>query len=140
MTLFSSSVKYGFPTQKPLSISVKIYLDIFTELCIQALIMFNLGELNSSNNLLLDYLKKQSPETLATVAQSVTPEAQQIINQNIQNLLGMLPPPHFNVSITTDRENLAGLIGSAMMTGYFIRQMETRMQLDHSLSSVSSPE
>ncbi|ELS32598.1 MULTISPECIES: DUF760 domain-containing protein [Pseudanabaena] len=102
--------------------------------------MFNLGELNSSNNLLLDYLKKQSPETLATVAQSVTPEAQQIINQNIQNLLGILPPPHFNVSITTDRENLAGLIGSAMMTGYFIRQMETRMQLDHSLSSVSSPE
>ena len=49
--------------------------------------MFNLGELNSSsNNLLLDYLKNQSPETLATVAQSVTPEAQQIINQNIQNL------------------------------------------------------
>ena len=102
--------------------------------------MFNLGELNSSNNLLLDYLKNQSPETLATVAMSVTPEVQQIINQNIQNLVGMLPPPHFNVSITTDRENLAGLIGSAMMTGYFIRQMETRMQLDHSLAATSSPE
>jgi len=52
----------------------------------------------------------------------------------------MLPPPNFNVSITTDRENLANLIGSAMMTGYFIKQMETRMQLDHSLDSVSSPE
>jgi hypothetical protein len=98
--------------------------------------MFNLGELNSSNNLLLDYLKQQSPETLATVAQSVSPEVHQIINQNIQNLVGMLPPPHFNVSITTDRENLANLIGSAMMTGYFIRQMETRMQLDHSLASI----
>ena len=99
--------------------------------------MFNLGELNSSSsNLLLDYLKNQSPETLATVAQSVTPEAQQIINQNIQNLLGILPPQHFNVSITTDRENLAGLIGSAMMTGYFIRQMETRMHLDHSLETL----
>ncbi len=98
--------------------------------------MFNLGELNSTNNLLLDYLKEQSPETLATVARSVSPEAQQIINQNIQNLVGMLPPPHFNVSITTDRENLANLIGSAMMTGYFIRQMETRMQLDESLKSV----
>ena len=97
--------------------------------------MFNLGELNSSNNLLLDYLKNQSPETLATVAQSVSPEVQQIINQNIQNLVGMLPPPHFNVSITTDLENLANLIGSAMMTGYFIHQMETRMQLDHSLAS-----
>ena len=99
--------------------------------------MFNLGELNSSNNLLLDYLKNQTPETLATVAQSVSPEAQQIINQNIQNLLGILPPSHFNVSITTDRENLAGLIGSAMMTGYFIRQMETRMQLDHSLADIT---
>ncbi len=102
--------------------------------------MFNLGELNSTNNLLLDYLKNQSPETLTTVAQSVTPEAQQIINQNIQNLLGILPPPHFNVSVTTDRENLAGLIGSAMMTGYFIRQMETRMQLDHSFANVDSPQ
>ena len=98
--------------------------------------MFNLGELNSSNNLLLDYLKEQSPETLATVAQSVSPEVQQIINQNIQNLLGILPPSHFNVTITTDRENLAGLIGSAMMTGYFIRQMETRMQLDKSLAAI----
>ncbi|MCY7331614.1 MAG: DUF760 domain-containing protein [Pseudanabaena sp. CAN_BIN31] len=102
--------------------------------------MFNLGELNSTNNLLLDYLKNQSPETLTTVAQSVTPEVQQIINQNIQNLLGMLPPPHFNVTVTTDRENLAGLIGSAMMTGYFMRQMETRMQLDHSFANVDSPQ
>lgn len=100
--------------------------------------MFNLGELESSNNLLLEYLKQQAPETLATVAQSVTPEAQQIISQNIQNLLGILPSQNFNVSITTDRENLAGLIGSAMMTGYFIRQMETRMQLDRSLDSISS--
>jgi len=98
--------------------------------------MFNIGEINSSNNLLLDYLKNQSPEILATVAQSVSPEDQQIISQNIQNLLGILPPSNFNVSITTDRENLAGLIGSAMMTGYFIRQMETRMQLDQSLASI----
>lgn len=98
--------------------------------------MFNLGETSSSNNILLDYLKNQSPETLATVAQSVSPEVQQIINQNIQSLLGILPPSNFNVSITTDRENLAGLIGSAMMTGYFIRQMETRMQLDNSLASI----
>jgi hypothetical protein len=102
--------------------------------------MFNLGELNSTNNLLLDYLKNQSPETLTTVAQSVTPEVQQIINQNIQNLLGMLPPSNFNVTVTTDRENLAGLIGSAMVTGYFIRQMETRMQLDHSFANVDSPQ
>lgn len=99
--------------------------------------MFNLGEIEASNNLLLEYLKSQTPETLATVAQSVSPEAQQIISQNIQNLIGILPSQSFNVTITTDRENLAGLIGSAMMTGYFMRQMETRMQLDKSLEAIS---
>ncbi|NUN64679.1 DUF760 domain-containing protein [Pseudanabaena biceps] len=99
--------------------------------------MFNLGAIEASNNLLLEYLKSQTPETLATVAQSVSPEAQQIISQNIQNLIGILPSQSFNVTITTDRENLAGLIGSAMMTGYFMRQMETRMQLDKSLEATS---
>jgi 23S rRNA G2069 N7-methylase RlmK/C1962 C5-methylase RlmI len=42
------------------------------------------------------------------------------------------------VEITTNRENLAGLLGSAMMTGYFLRQMETRMQLDRSLAGTAN--
>jgi len=42
------------------------------------------------------------------------------------------------VQITTDRENLAGLLASAMMTGYFLRQMEQRMQLEENLASTSS--
>ncbi|MEI6427750.1 MAG: DUF760 domain-containing protein [Pseudanabaena sp. ELA607] len=92
--------------------------------------MFDLHELNASNNPLLSYLQNQSPETLTHVAQNVSPEARQIIAQNIQSLLGMMPPQHFNISITTDRENLAGLLGSAMMTGYFLKQMETRMTLE----------
>jgi len=45
----------------------------------------------------------------------------------------MLPSEHFNVQITTDRENLAGLLASAMMTGYFLRQMEQRMELEETL-------
>ncbi|MFM8003743.1 MAG: DUF760 domain-containing protein, partial [Dolichospermum sp.] len=43
----------------------------------------------------------------------------------------MMPPEHFHIQITTDRDNLAGLLASAMMTGYFLRQMEQRMQLEH---------
>ncbi|CAN1210383.1 DUF760 domain-containing protein [Tumidithrix helvetica PCC 7403] len=97
--------------------------------------MFDIHELNASDNTLLAYLQNQPPDALAKVAQSVSPEVKQIISQNIQNLVGMLPPQHFNISITTDRENLAGLLGSAMMTGYFLKQMETRMQLDHSFST-----
>ncbi|MFN7527427.1 MAG: DUF760 domain-containing protein, partial [Dolichospermum sp.] len=67
----------------------------------------------------------------ARVAQSVSPEIKQIISQNVQGLVGMMPPEHFHVQITTDRDNLAGLLASAMMTGYFLRQMEQRMQLEH---------
>jgi hypothetical protein len=102
--------------------------------------MFDIQDTNDSNNPLLAYLQKQSPDTLAKVAQSVSPEVRQIISQNIQNLVGMLPPQNFSVQVSTDRENLAGLLGSAMMTGYFLKQMETRMLLDDSLLGVNSLE
>jgi 23S rRNA G2069 N7-methylase RlmK/C1962 C5-methylase RlmI len=103
--------------------------------------MFDLDDLDDikdNKNTLLAYLQDQSPETLAKVAQSVSPEVKQIISQNIQNIVGMLPPQSFSVQITTDRENLAGLLGSAMMTGYFLKQMETRKDLDSRLASTSN--
>ena len=89
----------------------------------------------SHANPLLNYLQHQSPELLARVAKSVSPEIKQIISHNVQGLVGMLPSENFNIQITTDRDNLAGLLASAMMTGYFLRQMEQRMQLDESLDS-----
>jgi hypothetical protein len=84
-------------------------------------------------NQLLKYLQNQSPEVLARVARSVSPEIKQIISQNVQGLVGVLPSESFNVQITTDRENLAGLLASAMMTGYFLRRMEQRMELESSV-------
>jgi len=85
---------------------------------------------DSQTNLLLQYLQHQPPEVLARVVKSVSPEIKEIISQNVQGMVGMLPSEGFNVQITTDRENLAGLLASAMMTGYFLRQMEQRMELD----------
>lgn len=85
-------------------------------------------------NQLLKYLQHQSPEVLSQVAKSVTPEVKQIISHNVQGLVGMLPGEAFNVKITTDRDNLAGLLASAMMTGYFLRQMEQRMELEDVLA------
>jgi hypothetical protein len=87
----------------------------------------------SQANQLLKYLQHQSPEVLARVAKSVSPEIKQIISQNVQGLVGVLPAEAFNVQITTDRENLAGLLASAMMTGYFLRRMEQRMELETSV-------
>jgi hypothetical protein len=90
------------------------------------------------SNILLQYLKRQKPEILEQIAQSATPEIKQIISQNVQGLVGMLPSEDFNVQIVTDRENMANILASAMMTGYFLRRMEQRMELDVSLDDANS--
>jgi len=48
----------------------------------------------------------------------------------VQGLVGMLPSEHFQVQVTTDQDNLSNMLASAMMTGYFLRQMEQRMELE----------
>jgi hypothetical protein len=85
-------------------------------------------------NTLIQYLQQQHPETLAWVAQSASSEIKDIINQNVQGLVGMLPSEDFHVQVTTDRDDLANLLASAMMTGYFLGQMEQRKNLDNTLS------
>lgn len=90
-------------------------------------------------NPLLTYLQRQAPEILANVAKSASPEIKQIISHNVQGLVGMLPSENFNIKVTTDRDNLAGLLASAMMTGYFLRQMEQRMQLEDLADAVTLP-
>ena len=105
--------------------------------------IFNFDFLNSESqeqtyNTLMQYLRQQHPDVLAQVAASASPDVKQIISQNVQGLVGMLPSGDFNVKITTDRENLAHLLASAMMTGYFLCQMEKRMDLEESLTNPPS--
>jgi hypothetical protein len=107
--------------------------------------MFNPEFLTSDNeaisgNSLIQYLQEQSPDVLQRVARSASSDIQDIIRHNVQGLLGMLPGEHFEVKIQTSRDNLAGLLASAMMTGYFLRQMEQRMELETTLISNGSLE
>jgi hypothetical protein len=81
-------------------------------------------------NALLRYLQHQPPEVLERIARSVSPQVRQIVSHNVQGLVGVLPGEQFNVKISTDRENLAGMLASAMLTGYFLRQVEQRMELE----------
>lgn len=99
---------------------------------------FDSHDENEQVNQLLQYMQHQPPEVLAMVAKSVSPEIKQIISQNVQGLVGVLPTESFNVQVTTDRENLAGLLASAMMTGYFLRRMEQRMELEDNAASAVS--
>ncbi len=84
-------------------------------------------------NALIQYLQEQSPDVLQRVAKSASPEIQDIIRHNVQGLLGMLPGEQFEVKVTATKDNFASLLASAMMTGYFLRQMEQRKELEESL-------
>ena len=84
-------------------------------------------------NGLIQYLQDQSPDVLQRVAKSASPDIQDIIRHNVQGLLGMLPGEQFEVKVTSNRDNLANMLASAMMTGYFLRQMEQRKELEETL-------
>lgn len=85
---------------------------------------------SESSNLLWQYVKSLSPETVTHLSKPTSSEVFQVMERNIVGLLGNLPSEHFGVTITTNRENLGRLLASAMISGYFIRNAEQRMNFD----------
>lgn len=79
------------------------------------------------------YVQSMSPETVAQLSRPASPEVFQVMERNIIGLLGALPPDHFNVTVTTSREDLGRLLASAMMSGYFLRNAEQRLAFEKSL-------
>ncbi|WP_225938668.1 DUF760 domain-containing protein [Kovacikia minuta] len=91
-----------------------------------------------SGNQFWHYVQSLSPEAIAQLSKPASPEVFQAMERNIIGLLGALPSEHFNVMVTTTREDLGRLLASAMMSGYFLRNAEQRMALEKSLVSVDS--
>ena len=60
------------------------------------------------------------------------------MEQNVIGLLGSLPSEHFNVTISTSRDHLGKLLASAMMSGYFLRNAEQRLNLEQSLQAIDN--
>jgi len=88
-----------------------------------------------SNNGLWQYVQSLTPETIAQLSKPESNEVFQVMERNIIGLLGSLPPEHFGVTINTSRENLGRLLASAMMSGYFLRNVEQRLNFEKSLPS-----
>ncbi|PSB05128.1 DUF760 domain-containing protein [Merismopedia glauca] len=86
-----------------------------------------------STNLLWQYVQSLSPDTINQLSKPTSNEVFQVMEHNIVGILGNLPSDHFNVSITTSRENFGRLLASAMMSGYFLRNAEQRMSFEKSL-------
>lgn len=88
---------------------------------------------SETNNLLWQYVQSLNPETITQLSKPSSTEVFQVMERNIIGLLGNLPSEHFNVSISTSRENLGRLLASAMISGYFLRNAEQRMGFEKSL-------
>jgi hypothetical protein len=86
-----------------------------------------------SPNLLWNYVQNLHPETISQLSKPNS-EVAQIMERNLNSILGNLPPEHFGVTVTTTRENLGQLLISAMMNGYFLNNVEKRMELEKTLS------
>lgn len=95
--------------------------------------LFNGFKAFEHGNSLMQYVHAMSPETIAQLSSPASPEVQQMMEHNIIGLLGGLPGSHFEVEITTNRDSLGRLLASAMMSGYFLRGAEQRMEMERSL-------
>lgn len=88
---------------------------------------------SQSPNLLWQYVSSLSPETVSQLSKPESSEVLGVIERNIIGLLGSLPPEHFNININTNRESLGKLLASAMISGYFLRNAEQRMNFETAL-------
>ncbi|CDN15594.1 MAG: DUF760 domain-containing protein [Richelia sp.] len=91
-----------------------------------------------AENLLLQYVKSLSPETVNHLSKPTSSEVFQVMERNIVGLLGNLPPEQFGVTITTNRESLGRLLASAMISGYFLRNAEQRMNFEVALQGTAT--
>ena len=92
----------------------------------------NAFKLSEDENSLWQYVQSLSPETVTNLSQPESKEVFQIIEHNISGLLGNMPSDDFDVAISTNRESLARLLASAMISGYFLRNAEQRMGFEQS--------
>ena len=89
---------------------------------------------SSGENKLWQYVQSINPETATKLSQPDA-EVAQIMERNLIQLLGGLPSEDFDVTITTNRNDLARLLTSAMMRGYFLHNAKQRMEFEKSFMS-----
>ncbi len=102
--------------------------------------MSNLSRRNSdefepeSNNMFSEYLQSLSLETVAQLSKPTSPELIEVIQRSIAAILGNLPDD-IGSNITTTRDELGQILGSAMIDGYFLGNAQQRMELSKLLSA-----
>ncbi|MEH1873285.1 DUF760 domain-containing protein [Nostoc sp.] len=93
---------------------------------------------SETSDLLWQYVKSLSPETVTQLSKPTSAEVFQVMERNITGLLGNLPSENFGVTVTTSRESLGRLLASAMISGYFLRNAEQRMDFEIALQGTET--
>ena len=93
---------------------------------------------DSETTKLWQYVKSLSPETVSQLSKPTSQEVFQVMERNIVGLLGNLPPEHFGMTVTTSRESLGRLLASAMISGYFLRNAQQRMDFEIALQGTEA--
>ncbi len=96
-----------------------------------------LNQKNSQSNF-LNYIQSLDPETILQLSKPDSSEVLKVMEHNIIGMLGNLPSEHFNTMITTSKESMGRLLISAMMSGYFLRNAEQRMDFEQALVMTDS--
>jgi hypothetical protein len=93
---------------------------------------------SETSNLLWQYVKSLSPDTVTQLSKPTSNEVLQVMERNIIGLLGNLPSEQFGITISTSRESLGRLLASAMISGYFLRNAEQRMNFDMVIQGIEA--
>jgi hypothetical protein len=83
-----------------------------------------------NNDRLWKYVQSLQPEIVTQLSTLESPELFQIIQKSIVAMLGNLPHDKYDTMITTSSDELGKLLGSAMIDGYFLRNVEQRLQIE----------
>eukprot|EP00274_Cyanoptyche_gloeocystis_P002765 CAMPEP_0196660214 /NCGR_PEP_ID=MMETSP1086-20130531/38692_1 /TAXON_ID=77921 /ORGANISM="Cyanoptyche gloeocystis , Strain SAG4.97" /LENGTH=300 /DNA_ID=CAMNT_0041994517 /DNA_START=258 /DNA_END=1161 /DNA_ORIENTATION=+ len=81
-------------------------------------------------NQLLEYLSQVEPDRLANLRTDASLEVLDAMEQSINNLLGNISSKFVDVRTTTTRDYMAHMLFWSMLTGYHLRTLETRKELD----------
>lgn len=98
----------------------------------------NMDAKSFKENNLLRYVQGMDPEMITQLSRPASSEVMQVMEHNVVGLLGGLPSANFDVSVTTNRENLGRLLASAMMSGYFLRGAEQRLAIEEQFNATIS--
>jgi hypothetical protein len=92
----------------------------------------------TTENQLWQYVSQMEPARIAQISQPASQEVMEVMERHIVAMLGALPSQQFEVTITTDRENLGRMMATAMMHGYFLKAAEQRLAMEQTFQNTEA--